>query len=95
MVNVQGLASLGGTLGVTPIDDFQPKAGDVFNVLNFASRSGAFDDVFLPDLEGGPSWNDSQLATSGILTVVPEPSTFILTALGLLAILGWGWRRRG
>ena len=95
MVNVQGLASLDGTLGVTLIDDFRPKAGDVFNVLNFASQSGAFDDVFLPDLEGGLSWNDSQLATSGILTVVPEPSTFILTALGLLGILGWGWRRRG
>jgi hypothetical protein len=27
-------------------------------------------------------------------SAVPEPSTFALAAIGLLGLLGWGWRRR-
>ena len=27
-------------------------------------------------------------------TVVPEPSTLVLATIGLLGLLGWGWRRR-
>lgn len=33
-------------------------------------------------------------ALSAELTVIPEPSTFLLAAFGLLGLLGWGRRRR-
>ena len=41
-INVSGLASLDGTLQIALIDGFRPQDGQVFNVLNFGSYSGAF-----------------------------------------------------
>ena len=37
------------------------------------------------------------LAVSGnnlVLNVVPEPSTAILLAVGVVALIGWAWRKR-
>ena len=42
-------------------------------------------------LTPGDSQIDEGQLTS--LVLVPEPSTFALAALGLLGLLGWGWRR--
>ena len=41
----------------------------------------------LPAMPGGLSWDASNLYTSGSLTVMPEPATLSLLALGRLALL--------
>lgn len=52
---------------------------------------GSLSELLLPDPGPGRFWDDSQLFTSGTLTLVPEPGRAALVALGLLAWLG---RRR-
>ncbi|MFV1968950.1 MAG: PEP-CTERM sorting domain-containing protein [Pirellulaceae bacterium] len=49
----------------------------------------------LPEGEDG-LFGQFSLSTIGHtnISVVPEPSTFALAFLGLLGLLGWGWRRR-
>jgi len=44
---------------------------------------------FADDPAGAHAWIDD-----ASLTVVPEPSTFALAAIGLLGLLGWGWQKR-
>jgi T5SS/PEP-CTERM-associated repeat protein len=67
---VSGTASLGGTLKVTLRDGFTVSTGNSFDVLDFASSSGAFTAFDLPDLSGGLVWNVSNLALTGVLSVV-------------------------
>jgi len=53
------------------------------------SRASALS-VLLPDLPGMLGWDSSHLYSSGTLSVIPEPTTLPLLALGLLL----AWRRR-
>jgi len=41
-VNVDGAATLDGTLNISFIDDFTPTVGDIFDIMNFDSVSGYF-----------------------------------------------------
>jgi len=63
-------------------------------VMNFrcgnCRPSGTFASVLLPDLPGMLGWDSSHLYSSGTLSVIPEPATLSLLALGLLL----AWRRR-
>jgi autotransporter-associated beta strand protein len=61
--------------------------GDVFNLFDWSSASGTFDSVSLPSLTGDLTWDQSQLYTSGTITVIPEPSAALLGGLGLLVLL--------
>jgi autotransporter-associated beta strand protein len=61
--------------------------GDVFNLFDWGSASGTFDSVSLPSLTGDLTWDQSQLYTSGTITVIPEPSAALLGGLGLLVLL--------
>jgi autotransporter-associated beta strand protein len=49
-----------------------PALGNVFDVLDFATASGAFDSFALPTLASGLAWNLSKLATVGALEVVVD-----------------------
>lgn len=60
----------GATLDVTLIDDFVPRPGDEFDIIDFASRLGVFTTVNLPSLGGGMTWDQSQLNTTGELLVL-------------------------
>jgi T5SS/PEP-CTERM-associated repeat protein len=82
--------SLDGTLDVVLLGDFAPENGDLFDILDFdpLHLSGAFDSIHLPGLSEGLFWNTSALYTSGAITVVPEPSTLGLLALGCLLLAG-------
>lgn len=71
---IAGSASLAGTLAVSLIDSgagqFEPAAGDSFDILDWGSLSGTFASIDLPALTG-LAWDTSQLYTTGVLAVVP------------------------
>ncbi|MBX3425545.1 MAG: autotransporter-associated beta strand repeat-containing protein [Pirellulales bacterium] len=70
-LNVTGNLAAGGTLAVS-LQAGSPTlaAGNVFDILDFASASGSFSTVSLPSLTGGLSWDTSSLLTTGQLSVV-------------------------
>jgi hypothetical protein len=65
---IDGMLTAGGTFAVSLIDGFSPGAGDVFDVLDFASATGTFQ-FQLPALGAGLVWNTSALLTTGELAV--------------------------
>jgi hypothetical protein len=54
-------------------------------VLNGFSTNGSGPDLMLDDIS---------LRLQGQVAAIPEPGTYLMMALGLLAIGGMGWRRR-
>jgi len=85
VLNVTGdLIINSGGLDVLLIEGFEPALGDTFDVLNFNSASGAFDDINLPlyddvtmrinDINAtqdqAVGWDTSQLLVDGTLRVV-------------------------
>jgi len=88
---VTGLLELGGTLDVLLYDagsgPFAPQLGDTFDILDWGSLTGQFGQIDLPALAAGLDWNTSALYTTGELSVVPEPATLSLLALGGLAMI--------
>jgi len=84
-------------LRVALIGGYAPQAGDSFALFSYAQAPlGNFEDFYLPTLNTGLHWDVSRLHTSGVLNVlgaapVPEPQTWALTLLGLLAVT---WRMR-
>jgi T5SS/PEP-CTERM-associated repeat protein/autotransporter-associated beta strand protein len=81
----------GSSLAVTLIGGFVPQGDEVFDILDFAGLSGRFSTLSLPPLGSGLEWDTSGLYASGTITVVPEPATLLLAALGAAAMLA---RRR-
>ena len=68
---ITGNFAAGGTLQLSlDAEASSPQAGDEFDLFDFATASGAFDQLVLPVLAAGLSWDDSQLYTSGLLSVV-------------------------
>jgi hypothetical protein len=68
---VSGVFNAGGELRVT-LDSHAPAlaAGDSFDILDFTSSAGQFEQLILPTLSGLLDWDVSQLYTSGVLSVV-------------------------
>ena len=65
--------------------------GQSFHILDFSSVQGTFETISLP---GGHSmWDLSELYTDGVITVVPEPSSFAMLLGGAL-FFGGRLRRR-
>jgi autotransporter-associated beta strand protein/T5SS/PEP-CTERM-associated repeat protein len=97
-VDVGGALTYGGTLDVVSWEGFVPVAGDTFNVLDYATATGAFDTLDLFTLGPGLQWDTSQLYSTGSLAVVasavPEPSTYALIMGALLWAATFGLRRR-
>jgi hypothetical protein len=59
-----------GTLLVALANGFAPASGSSFDLFNWATTSGTFDTLTLPDLNAGLTWDTSQLYSSGVLRVV-------------------------
>lgn len=70
----------GGVVEVTLLPGFVPTAGSSFDLINFGNVFGEFDQLRLPGLPRGLEWDSSAFASTGVISVIPEP-----TALGLLA----------
>jgi hypothetical protein len=94
VMQVDGEASLGGALEVSLLDGFEPQFGDTFDILDLASLTGEFDKLLLPGLAAGLAWDTTSLYADGGLSVVPEPSTFVLAVAAWLFLLAPTWRRR-
>jgi len=68
-IRATGTLSLGGTLAVSLINDFNPMAGNSFDILDWGGLAGTFSSIQLPTLAGGLHWNTSQLYTTGVLSI--------------------------
>jgi autotransporter-associated beta strand protein len=79
------------TLRVSTVNPMSFAIGDVWKLLDWSSLNITANTATitedLPTLTGGLSWDTSAFFTSGTLSVVPEPSRALLTALGLLSLL--------
>lgn len=96
-INVTGTLTLDGVIKVSLIDGFDPAGGNSF--VLFSGWSGSIvDNGFTFDftdavLSGDMTWDTADFLTTGAITVVPEPSTWALLSLGVMA-LGWRFRRK-
>jgi autotransporter-associated beta strand protein/T5SS/PEP-CTERM-associated repeat protein len=91
------LLTLDGPISVTLNGGFNPANGDSFDFFDFSSiNATAFNlatELTLPALNPGLSWNTSSFLTSGVLAVVPEPSSIVVLA-GAIALLATRRTRR-
>ncbi|TWT72835.1 Autotransporter-associated beta strand repeat protein [Posidoniimonas polymericola] len=67
---VEGLLTADGTLLLSELPGSAFNLGDVLDVLDFGAVSGEFDNITLPDLTSGLSWDTSNLLVTGELAVV-------------------------
>ena len=91
---VSGQASFGGTLRLVFADTYVPRQGDEFNgLIVFGSRNGDFDDVqvfgILPDWQYEPilGINGFGIRSLSDAQPIPTPSTFVMFATALFAVL--------
>jgi autotransporter-associated beta strand protein len=70
-LNVTGNLTAAGTLAVTLNPGAPaPALGNVFDILDFTSASGAFQSFSLPTLGSGLAWDTNNLLTTGELSVI-------------------------
>ena len=96
VVDSSSLALLGGTLNVALYNGFVPSYGNSFEILQYGQHSGDFGAVNYPALSGGLSWERTTSATAMTITVVPEPISYVPSAIataGLASLMRWRKRR--
>jgi hypothetical protein len=81
---VAGVLEVSGALEVQLLDGFAPINETAFEILAATDLSGEFSSLVLPDLLGNLSWDSSLLYSNGTLSVIPEPTTLSLLAVGML-----------
>lgn len=91
---VGSCADLDGTLDVALINGFEPDYGDAFDILDWGTLEGTFNDVNLPELTD-LVWDTSEFYNTGVISAVPEPGTAVLLALSGLLLLRRRMRRGG
>jgi fibronectin-binding autotransporter adhesin len=74
-----GTLTLDGTFSITLADRFMPAAGDAFDLFDaavvFSQNFDVRADLVLPGLSDGLSWDSGAFVSSGVLFVVPEPTS--------------------
>ena len=92
-LKISGLATLNGMLEVDLLSGFTPSYGYSFHIFD-GKTDGSFAHFNLPGLNNGLRWNTSNLYTTGMISVVPEPSALVMLGIGAIGMLGYAWRRR-
>jgi len=92
--DVNGTASLDGTLEIAFLNGFQPTVGDTFHIMDFNSSTGDFSSI---QVLGDSGYQFLEEYTRTGLTIqigaVPEPSTMgLMLAVGA-GWMAWKWRR--
>lgn len=92
------ILNLAGTLmlSVDPIVDAHDLVGVTFQIFDFGGRLAPGERFDQIRFDRGTDWDTSNLYTTGevTLTMVPEPSTLLLTMLGLIGLVSLPWRTR-
>jgi autotransporter-associated beta strand protein/T5SS/PEP-CTERM-associated repeat protein len=88
------LTLLGGTLNVALYNGFVPSYGNSFEILQYGQLSGDFGTVNYPALGGGLSWERTTSATAMTITVVPEPTTYAISAIATVGLARLMRRRK-
>ncbi len=70
LLNVVGELTAAGTLDVALDGAATLAEGDVFDILDFGSITGAFDAINLPTLTGSLEWDTSNLLVDGVIQVI-------------------------
>jgi autotransporter-associated beta strand protein len=87
LVAVGGALAFHGTLEIDFLSGYLPTVGTQVNLFDFASDSGTFDAITVST----PGYYGSVDYSTGVVTIVPEPSAAALLFLGCLGLAG---RRR-
>lgn len=90
LLQVTGSANLNGTMNVSLFGGFTGAAGNVFDVMTYASRTGDFATVNFPagyTMTATPNVAFYQLAISALPAVAPAPSSSIATPSGATMLL--------
>ncbi len=83
LLDVGGTLTLDGWLEVSLIGG-TPEHGDTFDILDWGTLVGTFDEIHLPTLPARMHWITSNLYVDGTITAfIPEPATWLLALLGL------------
>jgi autotransporter-associated beta strand protein len=89
-VVVTGELAFGGTLSLNNTG-YTAVYGNSVDLFDWTTTTGSFSAINGTDLGGGYSWDTSNLYSTGVITVVPEPGTWALLmvagGLGMLGIL--------
>lgn len=86
-LTVAGNLVLGGRFTLTFDPGVTLDNGDILNLFDWQGTiAGTFDDVMLPELGSGLSWDTTSLNTMGQLEVIPEPATAGLMGLSALCL---------
>lgn len=93
-LTVTGNFLANGILSLQLVDGYAPNPGDSF--LLFTGGGLDFGDFtsITTNLGAGLTWDTSQLGSTGLITAVPEPSTWALLGLGLFSLGIFHWRSR-
>jgi autotransporter-associated beta strand protein len=93
-VDVAGKLTFDGTLTLSLINGYTGNMGDSFQLFNASEYAGVFQNVDQPALANGLSWDLSNLPSSGLIAVVPEPSSIALGLCGVAVLAQRASRRR-
>ncbi len=92
-IHVTGDLNLAGTLKITFEDNFTPQANATYDILDWNSYTGQFDQIILPELSDKSfSWDTSNLYNDGTISVlssaasVPEPLSLVLLAISMVVM---------
>ncbi len=75
-LDIHGVTTLGGTLGIVLGGGFMPSPDDTFDLFDYLGGVwGDFANYDLPDLGAGLAWDVSAVPTTGVLSVTLQPIT--------------------